>query len=614
MKRGTKAPKPKQTLSAHLRSLAEGLDDINVSDPGAWAALAAELTEAESAASGESAGVARLLQTAAAAVARLAAGGVPDLLGALDALAQGLMQAHLALDGAGEEGMGPAAAALTELLGLEPPAAGPAAGSPESVDEAAAMMVGLEAQDRAGWERLGEALGRLADRDPAAGGPLNAAAAVCRTLAAGAGDDPGGIHPPRRRVAGDRDDTPAGGRSPGGPGARKRPGGGAAGGGRRPGRQIGLHARHHPDSDLMAEFITESTELIQNAEEALLSLEHDPEDIEAVGKVFRAFHTVKGTAGFLELTLIAELGHHAETLLSRVRDGNIRYSGGYADLSLQALDAIKQLVVAVQTALAGHRCASRTAMTRLLEVLRDPEAAGVSEEPTDSLHPADRGPAGRPGQARARPGRAGVDRAPRREGRHRLVKAQAASVADVGQALRAQKQICSGGQAGGGFLGAGQHPALGPADRHGRRAGHRPLHGGPGRAGGEQPEPRPGEEGRPCEQDRARIAGHQHVHAHGASQSHVQQDGAAGARRVPQARQKRQLPHRRRRYRDRPQPGRYRQRPAGAHGAQRRRPRHRTPAERRAAGKPEQGTVKLPPTTPPARRGGDQRRRQGVGS
>ena len=117
MTRGTKAPKPKQTLSARLRSLAEGLDDINVSDPGAWAALAAELTAAESAAPGESPGVKRLLQTAASAVQRLAAGGVPDMLGALDALAQGLMQAHLALDGAGEEGIDPAAAALTGAAG-----------------------------------------------------------------------------------------------------------------------------------------------------------------------------------------------------------------------------------------------------------------------------------------------------------------------------------------------------------------------------------------------------------------------------------------------------------------------------------------------------------------
>jgi two-component system, chemotaxis family, sensor kinase CheA len=445
MTRGTKAPKPKQTLSARLRSLAEGLDDINVSDPGAWAALAAELTAAESAAPGESPGVKSLLQTAASAVQQLAAGGVPDMLGALDALAQGLMQAHLALDGAGEEGIDPAAAALTGLLGLEAPAAGHAAGSPESVDEAAAMLVGLEAQDCAGWERLGDALGRLADRDPATAGPLNAAAAVCRTLAAGAGDDPGASI---RRV-GELLETamtpPPAGAAPVVPAladdpeaAPQAPAAGPTG--------TSDYMPANIDADLMAEYITESTELIQNAEEALLSLEHDPEDMEAVGRVFRAFHTVKGTSGFLELTLIAELGHHAETLLSRVRDGNIRYSGGYADLSLQALDTIKQLVVAVQAALGGAPLEKPDGYDALLEVLKDPEAAGVSEEQTAACTP-------RLGDLLVAQGKVERDRVeqaltahPDQKAGVAIVKAQAASVADVGQALRAQKQICSGGQ------------------------------------------------------------------------------------------------------------------------------------------------------------------------
>jgi len=92
------------------------------------------------------------------------------------------------------------------------------------------------------------------------------------------------------------------------------------------------------DADLLAEFITESAELISRAEEALLTLETDPQDADAVNTVFRAFHTVKGTAAFMDLTLIADMGHHAESLLSRVRDGEIRYTGGYADLSLRALD------------------------------------------------------------------------------------------------------------------------------------------------------------------------------------------------------------------------------------------------------------------------------------
>jgi len=78
-----------------------------------------------------------------------------------------------------------------------------------------------------------------------------------------------------------------------------------------------------PDLELIGEFITESTDLIEQAEDALLALENDPDDTESVGMIFRAFHTVKGTAAFMELDLIAEMGHHAESLLSRVRDREI---------------------------------------------------------------------------------------------------------------------------------------------------------------------------------------------------------------------------------------------------------------------------------------------------
>ncbi|MBW1780222.1 MAG: Hpt domain-containing protein [Deltaproteobacteria bacterium] len=52
------------------------------------------------------------------------------------------------------------------------------------------------------------------------------------------------------------------------------------------------------DRDLLVEFIAESGDLIEAAEEALLALETDPEDMEAVGTVFRAFHTVKGSLPF----------------------------------------------------------------------------------------------------------------------------------------------------------------------------------------------------------------------------------------------------------------------------------------------------------------------------
>ncbi|NNL76297.1 MAG: chemotaxis protein CheA [Desulfobacterales bacterium] len=195
------------------------------------------------------------------------------------------------------------------------------------------------------------------------------------------------------------------------------------------------------DEELVAEFIAEGSDLIEKAEEALLSLETNPGDMESVGTVFRAFHTVKGTAAFLELDLISELGHHAESLLSRVRDGEIRYSGGYADLSLRALDMIKELLAGVQAALSGDPLLKPESYDELVKLLANPEAAGISEDVDDVSTP-------RVGDMLVAQGKIerdqleeAVDSHPQEKLGVAVVKSKAATVKDVGQALRAQTRI-----------------------------------------------------------------------------------------------------------------------------------------------------------------------------
>jgi two-component system chemotaxis sensor kinase CheA len=139
------------------------------------------------------------------------------------------------------------------------------------------------------------------------------------------------------------------------------------------------------DFDLIAEFITEGSDLVANAEEALLVLESDPDEMSAVDTVFRAFHTVKGTSGFLDLTLLSKMGHYAETLLSRVREREIRYEGVYADLALRALDMIKDLMTDVETSLNGSPLLKPDGYDALIEELESPEGCSSSENDTESF-------------------------------------------------------------------------------------------------------------------------------------------------------------------------------------------------------------------------------------
>lgn len=133
------------------------------------------------------------------------------------------------------------------------------------------------------------------------------------------------------------------------------------------------------DHDLIAEFIMESQELLENSETALLEIENNPEDFEAVNTVFRAFHTVKGTSGFLGLEMVSKMAHLAESFLSRIRNKEIRLTGGYADLAFRSLDMLKKVVAGVEAALREGTQEIPEGYEELKEVLEDPESAGISE-------------------------------------------------------------------------------------------------------------------------------------------------------------------------------------------------------------------------------------------
>jgi two-component system chemotaxis sensor kinase CheA len=133
------------------------------------------------------------------------------------------------------------------------------------------------------------------------------------------------------------------------------------------------------DLPLVGEFVGESREYLEAAEAALLALESEPDDAEAVNTIFRAFHTIKGTSGFLALDLIADFAHHAENVLSRVREREIRCTGGYADLALRSVDVLKALLDGVQRVLDGGTAAAPREYGEVLGILQDPEAAGVSD-------------------------------------------------------------------------------------------------------------------------------------------------------------------------------------------------------------------------------------------
>ena len=102
------------------------------------------------------------------------------------------------------------------------------------------------------------------------------------------------------------------------------------------------------DIELRQDFLIEAGELLQRLGEQLVSLESASRDSELLNAVFRAFHTVKGGAGFLAIEPMVVLCHHAEDLLNEARGGKLLLGAGHMDALLEALDLLNAMMDSVR--------------------------------------------------------------------------------------------------------------------------------------------------------------------------------------------------------------------------------------------------------------------------
>jgi two-component system chemotaxis sensor kinase CheA len=91
-------------------------------------------------------------------------------------------------------------------------------------------------------------------------------------------------------------------------------------------------------------FKHEVDELIEDAEETLLSLEQDVGNIDLINEIFRIFHSLKGSAGVVGFSEMARFAHGVENVLNRVRQGELRISKNLISLVLESIDILKNFI------------------------------------------------------------------------------------------------------------------------------------------------------------------------------------------------------------------------------------------------------------------------------
>lgn len=100
--------------------------------------------------------------------------------------------------------------------------------------------------------------------------------------------------------------------------------------------------------EIVDSFLIETNEILEKLNSDLILLETMSEDDELLNQVFRAFHTIKGTSGFLGLEKLTKVTHKCEDILNKLRKGEIKLNSTLMDMIFLSSDKIKELVDSIE--------------------------------------------------------------------------------------------------------------------------------------------------------------------------------------------------------------------------------------------------------------------------
>ncbi len=124
--------------------------------------------------------------------------------------------------------------------------------------------------------------------------------------------------------------------------------------------------------EIVESFIIETKEILEKLDSDLMELEKRADDADLLNQVFRSFHTIKGTSGFLGLDNLTKVTHKCEDILNKLRKGEVKLNSRIMDAILMAFDNIKALVADIEGEQKADVSIDDT-LSALIEVLQEME-------------------------------------------------------------------------------------------------------------------------------------------------------------------------------------------------------------------------------------------------
>ncbi len=132
---------------------------------------------------------------------------------------------------------------------------------------------------------------------------------------------------------------------------------------------------------VLGDFIVESQENLERLDHEFVALEHDPENEELLASIFRTIHTIKGSAGFLNLTNLEQVSHYAEDVLAKLREHALELDADIITTLLRAVDSIKAILLSLERTGEEGELDVLEVVSALREIVESGESPGKKAPP-----------------------------------------------------------------------------------------------------------------------------------------------------------------------------------------------------------------------------------------
>jgi len=121
------------------------------------------------------------------------------------------------------------------------------------------------------------------------------------------------------------------------------------------------------EAEVLEFFVPEAQEYLEAITDCLLKLEKDPENKDTIHKLFRAAHTLKGSAFTVGFQVVGDMTHYMEDIMGAIREGRMRVTPELTDVFFHAVDEVRLLLGREQGKLAEMRREFDPIMRRLFQ-------------------------------------------------------------------------------------------------------------------------------------------------------------------------------------------------------------------------------------------------------